>query len=88
MPCFEWDGNKRSEIIETRGLEFFEATRLTDIGDIVTAPIAFDIEARFVSIARRKHGKADTVVWTWRHGERRTLSFRRATNGEERAYRL
>ncbi|MBV8454895.1 MAG: BrnT family toxin [Deltaproteobacteria bacterium] len=43
-------------------------------------------EERFVSTAEI-NGKLYTVVWTWRGKNQRIISFRRAGNGEERAYR-
>jgi uncharacterized DUF497 family protein len=88
MQRFEWDENKRRETLETRGLDFIDATRLFDGRRVVTAPIAYDSEARFVSTARLEDNRAYSVVWAWRGGVRRILSFRRARSGEERAYRL
>jgi uncharacterized protein len=43
-------------------------------------------EDRVVSIAEID-GKIYTVVWTWRLENRRIISFRRARDAEERAYR-
>jgi uncharacterized DUF497 family protein len=43
-------------------------------------------EERFASTAELT-GKFYTVIWTWRGENRRIISFRRARNGEERAYR-
>ncbi len=88
MQRFEWDENKRRETLEARGLDFIDAARLFDGRNVVTVSIAYDSEARFISTAWLEDNRAYSVVWGWRGGARRILSFRRARSGEERAYRL
>ena len=87
MLRFEWDENKRLKNIEVRGLDFLDATTAFDGRPVVTAPSQYKTEARWVSTAWLDDGKAYTVVWTQRGLACRIISFRRARDGEERAYR-
>jgi uncharacterized DUF497 family protein len=84
---FEWDENKRLKNIERRGLDFLDACSIFDGRDISTAPSKYPHEERFVSTAIFEDKKFYSVVWTWRDGAQRIISFRRARDGEERAYR-
>jgi uncharacterized protein len=82
----EWDEAKRLRIIGERGLDFRDAAQIFDGRPVVHAPSQRNNESRFVSTAAI-HGKLYSVVWTWRRGNQRIISFRRARDGEERAYR-
>jgi uncharacterized protein len=53
---------------------------------MITAPSRCPFEDRFASTAILDDGKFYSVVWTWRGDARRIISFRRARDGEERAY--
>lgn len=87
MPSeFEWDESKRLRIIDERGLDFRDAVQIFDSRPVIHAPSRRNNEDRFVSTAEI-HGKLYTVVWMWRQGNQRIISFRRARDGEERAYR-
>jgi uncharacterized protein len=79
--------NKRLENIETRRLDFVDALRVFDGPSAVMAPSKLLSEDRFLSTAILEGGKFYTVVWTWRGGARRIISFGRARRDEERAYR-
>lgn len=83
---FEWDENKRLRTIEERGLDFRDAAAVFDGRPATHAVSRRSEEERIVSTAAI-HGKLYTVVWVWRSGNQRIISFRRARNGEERAYR-
>ena len=82
----EWDEAKRLTNIERRGLDFEDADLVFDGRPVTTAPSRRNNENRFVSTAGID-GKLYTVVWVWRGENQRVISFRRAGNAEERAYR-
>jgi uncharacterized protein len=83
---FEWDENKRLRIIEERGLDFRDAAAVFDGRPAIHAMSRRNGEDRIVSTAEIL-GKDYTVVWMWRGENQRIISFRRARNDEERAYR-
>jgi uncharacterized DUF497 family protein len=87
MSQFEWDETKRLKNIERRDLDFLTARLIFDGRPVMTAPSRYADEVRFVSTAVLTDGKVYAVVWTWRFESRRIISFRRARDGEERAYR-
>ena len=82
---FEWDENKRLSNLAKHQLDFIDARLLFDGRQTVTLTSNHPIESRYLTIAPH-NGKFYTVVWTWRDEARRIISFRRARNGEERAY--
>ena len=84
---FEWDENKRSRNLEKHRLDFVAAQLLFDGRATVTATSDNPDETRHVTVGGLDDGKFYTVVWTWRGKARRIISFRRARDGEERAYR-
>jgi len=83
---FEWDEPKRLSIIDERGLDFQDAAQIFDGRPVIHAASWRNNENRFVSTAEI-HGKLYTVIWMWRRENQRIISFRRARDGEERAYR-
>jgi uncharacterized DUF497 family protein len=83
---FEWDETKRLRNKARRGLDFSDADLVFDGRPLITAPSYRNDEERFVSTAEID-GKLYTVVWTWRGENQRIISYRRASNAEERAYR-
>ncbi|MFY9655867.1 MAG: BrnT family toxin [Methylocystis sp.] len=83
---FGWDEDRRSTNFAKHGLDFLAVWLVFDGRATITAPSARSVEARYVTTALID-GKFYTVVWTWRDGARRIISFRRARHGEERAYR-
>jgi len=83
---FEWDETKRLRIIHERRLDIRDAVQIFDGRRVIHAPSRRNNENRFVSTAEI-HGKLYTVVWMWRHGNQRIISFRRSRDGEERAFR-
>ena len=83
---FEWDENKRAKTLKERGLDFRDDRLIFDGRSVVHIPAFKNEEARFVSVAMIGP-KFFSVVWTWRGEWRRIISFRRARDGEEKAYR-
>ncbi len=82
----EWDEAKRLENIKRRGLDFEDSDLMFDGRPVTTAASRRNNEDRFVSTAEID-GKFYTVVWMWRGEDQRIISLRRASRGEERAYR-
>lgn len=83
---FEWDEAKRLQVLRERGLDFRDAEGLFDGRPITHANSRRNDEDRLVSTAEAS-GKLFTVVWTWREGNQRIITFRRSHDAEERAYR-
>ena len=83
---FEWDERKRLWTLRERYLDFRDAYQVFDGRPVIHVRAWRNQEERFVSTAEI-NGKLYTVVWTWRGKNQRIISFRRAGNGEERAYR-
>jgi len=83
---FEWDEAKRLGILRERSLDFRDAEQIFDGRPVIHIASWRNDEDRFVSTAEI-HGKLYTVVWMWREQSQRIISFRRARDGEERAYR-
>ena len=84
---FEWDEDKRQANLEKHHLDFVDARLLFDGRSIITALSSYLAEERYVTTAQLDDGRFYTVVWTWREAWQRIISFRRARDGEERAYR-
>jgi uncharacterized DUF497 family protein len=83
---FEWDENKREINRRKHKLDLIDRQYLFDGRPVVTYPSTRGDETRFVTIAQNGP-KFYAIVWTERSGATRLISFRRARDGEERAYR-
>ena len=83
---FEWDENKQIWNLEKHRLDFVAAGLLFDGRPTVTATANNPDETRYVTTTTIGE-KFYTVVRTWRANARRIISFRRARDVEERAYR-
>ena len=83
---FEWDEAKRLIVLQARGLDFRDAEELYDGRAMLHIASPRKAKLRFRSIAE-KNGKFYTIVWTWREGNQRIITFRRARDAETRAYR-
>ena len=83
---FEWDEKKRLKTLRERHLDFTDAYQIFDGRPVIHVRAWRNEEERFVSTAKI-NGKFFSVVWTWRGNNQRIMSFRRARNAEERAYR-
>lgn len=83
---FEWDETKRQRNIERHRLDLIRGSALFDGRPVVTYPSPRDGEPRFVTIGL-VGDRFHAVVWTPRGTATRLISFRRARDAEERAYR-
>ena len=83
---FEWDELKRLKTLHERNLDFGDAYQVFDGRLAIHLRAWRNDEERFLSTGEI-NGKLYTVVWMWRGENQRIISFRRARNGEERAYR-
>jgi uncharacterized DUF497 family protein len=83
---FEWDEAKRLRVLADRGLDFRDADLLFDGRPVIHVGSRRNDEDRILSIAE-VGGRLHVLVWTWRDGNQRVISLRRAHHVEERAYR-
>ena len=86
LDMYEWDETKRQKNLEKHSLDFRDARLMFDGRPVVHIPAIRNNEARYASTALIET-RFYTVVWTWRSGVRRIISFRRARDGEKEAYR-
>jgi uncharacterized DUF497 family protein len=83
---FEWDEVKRQRVLRERGLDFRDADLFFDGRPINHVPSSRNDEVRYASTAEI-NGKTYTLIWTWRAANQRIITFRRAHDAEDRAYR-
>lgn len=83
---FEWDEAKRQKNLKKHCLDFRDVRLIFDGRPVVHVPSHKHDGVRFASVAQIE-ARFYTVVWTWRAERRRIISFRRARDGEENAYR-
>jgi len=83
---FEWDENKRAINRERHKLDLIDGQQLFDGRPVIAYPSPRDGELRFVNVGLIGP-RFYAVVWTERGDAIRLISFRRARDGEERAYR-
>ncbi len=83
---FEWDEAKRQWTLAARNLDFIDAVLLFDGRPAIHIPATRKDEERFLTVAAIAE-KFYTVVWMWRDGNRRIISFRRSRDDEEKHYR-
>ena len=83
---FEWDENKRRINRERHKLDLIDSQDLFDGRPVIGYLSPRGGELRFVPVGLIG-AKFYTVVWTERGYAIRLISFRRARDGEERAYR-
>ena len=83
---FEWDERKRAQIIEQRALDFASAPVFFDGRPVIHQPTPRDGEERWKTTAEIE-GAPFTIVWTWRSGNIRVISMRRAHEQEIRKHR-
>jgi uncharacterized protein len=83
---FEWDENKRAANRDRHKLDLIDGTLLFDGRPIIDYLSPRGDELRLVTIGLIGT-KFYAVVWTERGDAIRLISFRRARDGEERAYR-
>jgi uncharacterized protein len=80
----EFDAAKSEKNFEDRGFDFAYAARIFD-GMVITTDSARGDEQRFKSTGIID-GKFYTVIYTWRRGNRRIISARRARRQEIEDY--
>jgi uncharacterized DUF497 family protein len=83
---FDWDPAKREINRSRHKLDLLDGQLLFDGRPVVTRSSPRDGEERFVTVGQIE-AKFYAVVWTRRGDAVRLISFRRARDGEERAYR-
>jgi uncharacterized DUF497 family protein len=83
---FEWDEATRAVNHGKHQLDLIDGQYLFDGRPVITYASPRGNEARFVTVGLIGR-KFYAVVWTERGGATRLISFRRARDGEERAYR-
>lgn len=82
---FEWDADKNRQNIEKHGIDFEEAIEVF-YGWYVVRPSDRSGEKRWIAIGETET-RTIVVVFTWRGGQIRIISARRARRNEKRAYR-
>ena len=84
---FEWDEQKRSRVLNERGLDFRDARLLFDGRPCYDIPSDREGEQRKIRVGEID-GKFVAVVWTNRGSDRiRIITMRRARDEENRRYR-
>jgi uncharacterized DUF497 family protein len=84
---FEWDNDKRLQNLEKHGIDFIAARELWS-GPVLEAPSprTQHREERIIAIGKI-YGRCIAVVYTWRNGNRRLISARKARKNEQEAYK-
>jgi len=82
---FEWDETKRHHVLETRGIDFFDAQQLFDGRPVITNAVLRAGEERWLSIGKIEK-RMIAMVWTWREDRIRIIAMRRARDEEKSRY--
>ena len=82
----EWDENKRQRTLKERHLDFATGWRFFDGRPVINIPSPRQDELRWKTIAIIEE-RYYALVWTLRGEAARIISYRRAHEDEERAYR-
>jgi uncharacterized protein len=83
---FEWDEDKRAQIVAERGLDFVGAYRFFDGRPVSHQQTPRAGEERWKTTAAIEDAYF-TLVWCWRGENVRVITMRRAHEKEIRAYR-
>lgn len=82
-----WDERKRASNLAKHDIDFPAAARIFD-GPVLEAP---DDRRDYGELRIKAYGEVEgrvlCVIYTWRHGERRIISARKANRDETQAYR-
>ena len=81
---FQWDEDKRQEVLERRGIDFLDAVRIF-AGPVLTVPSARQGESRWLAVGL-VDGIEMTVIYTVRDGGCRVITARRARRNERQNY--
>jgi uncharacterized protein len=85
---FEWDAEKARSNLRKHGIDFADAVAVLEDDQALTMPdrISAVDEQRFVAVGRDAQWRILVVVYTWRGGNIRLVSARRAMRGERGQY--
>ena len=84
---FEWDPEKALANARKHGVEFADAVASLEDENAITVPDEdAEGEERFVTLGRDAFGRLLVVVYTWREGNIRLISARRANKRERTTY--
>ena len=79
---FEWDEAKREANIVKHGVDFLFVQALFDGRPVISAQSPRRDEDRYATTGLIE-GRFITAIWTWRNGDVRIISARRARREEE-----
>lgn len=83
---YEWDEKKEDENIKKHGIDFETATLIWESMTLSERDGRFDYgEERFVALGEIDE-RTIAVVYTWRQGNRRIISARKASRDERKRY--
>jgi uncharacterized DUF497 family protein len=82
---FQWDAKKNELNLAKHGIDFDEAVEVFYAPYILRRSDRSN-EERWIAIGNAEN-RIITVIYTWRDGEVRLISARRARKNEERTYR-
>lgn len=82
----EWDADKAATNLAKHGVDFADAAAVLEDEAALTVSDDDPDEERFVSVGMDALGRVLTVVYTWRGGEPRLISARKANRSERRQY--
>jgi len=84
---YEWDPAKAETNAKKHGIDFADAAvALEDERALTIEDTASRLEERFISLCADPLGRVLVVVFTWRSGDIRLISARKATGRERRQY--
>ncbi len=82
----QWDADKAAENLRKHRIDFADAATVLSDDYALTVPDDYRSEERQVTIGMDALGRILVVVHTWRDGEYRLISARKATKAELKQY--
>lgn len=82
---FEWNENKRLANLDSKGLDFRQAWQIYESRTKITLQSPYEDEERLIDMAEI-NGRVAVLVYTYRNGHVRCISFRYAKTKERRMY--
>jgi len=83
---YQWDRDKAEANMRKHGIDFADSIAVFEDQYALTIEDDFPHEQRFVTIGMDTIGRVLVVVYTWRQGDIRVISARRATRRERQLY--
>jgi uncharacterized DUF497 family protein len=83
---FEWDGEKRRSNLAKHRVDFVRAVLIVDGPVFETVDTRRDYRETRIRCLGEVDGRVYAVVYTWRGGNRRIITARKANARETRAY--